>query len=133
MNSQIFPNNVNLKSIPSRSFSLVPWQSSAVLWLSIIMLIAVVILFPERPAWGGDRMIEADPAGINGAAHGAKLADVVKVMADEIRIDQIRICYRHPKGSAAVPQTVPLTDTPSVNDNHNERRLLALPISYGGE
>jgi disulfide bond formation protein DsbB len=53
MNSQIFPNNTNTNSDQARSYILPLWYSTAGQWLSIIMLIAIVILFPERPAWGG--------------------------------------------------------------------------------
>lgn len=54
MNSQLFPTTPNPGSCQTRSCHLPLWYSTAVQWLIIFMLIATVILFPERPAWGGD-------------------------------------------------------------------------------
>ncbi len=83
MNSQIFPNNEMMKSSQSETAEMLQRPSHAVQWISIIMLIAIVILFPERPAWGNDVSIEADSAGIRGVANEAKLGDVLEVLADE--------------------------------------------------
>lgn len=83
MNSHIFPNNANLNTSQPQSVSLPAWHSPAVQWVSMILLIAIVILFPERPAWGNDLVIEADSAGIRGVANGAKLGDVLELLADE--------------------------------------------------
>ncbi len=83
MNSQIFPNNEMMKSSQSEAAGLLQWQTHAVQWISISLLIAIVILFPERPAWGSDVRIEADSAGIMGVANGAGLGDVLEVLADK--------------------------------------------------
>jgi len=84
------------------------WHSPAVQWISIIMLIAMVILFPERPAWGSDISIEADSAGIKGAAYGARLGEVLEVLADEtgttIYMDQE---VAETEVSFTIPHTIP--------------------------
>ncbi len=83
MNSQIFPSN---PTIGSGQIERIAWHSkhsAAVQWMSAILLIASIILFPERPAWGGDVEIAASPAGIRAVAHQAKLGEVLEVLADE--------------------------------------------------
>lgn len=83
MNSQIFPSNQVITSGQIQQMETPLRPSTTAQWLSAIMLIAVVILFPERPAWGEELDIQAGPAIFTGVAHHDRLGDVLEVPADE--------------------------------------------------
>ena len=109
MNSQIFPSNPMIKLGRTQQIDLRPRHSTAVQWLSALLLIAAVILFPERPAWGGDVEIEAGPAGIRGTAHHARLGEVLEVLAFETgyavyldkALTETRVSFNIPNSIAA--------------------------------
>lgn len=108
MNSQIFPSNEAIQSSKVQQFGLHGCHSNAIQWLSAILLIAAVVLFPERPAWGGGVEIESGPAGIKGVAHQAKLSEVLEILAYEtgyaVYLDK---ALSQTKVSFNIPHTVP--------------------------
>ena len=50
-------------------------------WLSFLIIIGAFILFPERPAWGGEFRLESGPGGIRGYANHAPLREVLEYLA----------------------------------------------------
>ena len=83
MNSQIFETNRHSKSNNGKLTGLAVGTVISFHWLSALLLFAVVILFPERPAWGDDfeRRISTD--GIQECASQVGLGGIPKVLADE--------------------------------------------------
>ena len=79
MTSQIFQIKPNQKSISAVGVD----QFTVLQWLSVILLVAAVVLFPEKPAWGSEMDIEVRPNGIQGHAHQIELSEVLEVLADE--------------------------------------------------
>ena len=153
MNSQIFPDNTMIQSNQTESAGLLHWRSPAVQWISIIILIAFVILFPERPAWGDDVLIEVDAATAKGVACEAKLGEApaeraIQIIllplghalvhpgtseALKIRIDQIQVYYAHPAMPVSEPTTAPTTDKAFEKSPADETKIPALAIAYGTE
>ncbi len=150
MNSQIFPNNAAIKANHSQSIGIMNWHSPAVHWISIIILIAIVILFPERPAWGND--VEIKSAGktevrfdiqhtiptecaIHIIRHPFNHTVVYAGMSDplRIRIDQIQVYYENPVASAFEPAIAQAIDTVVDDAAFDWGNLLTLPIAYGTE
>ena len=68
MNSHIFETNRRLKSNNGKSTGLAMGTVISFHWLSAILLFAVVILFPERPAWGDDFEIHISTGGVQECA-----------------------------------------------------------------
>jgi hypothetical protein len=83
MNSQIFNTQQNSNSNLKQTVRLTVGSSMAVQWLSAFLLIVAVILFPERPAWGGDMDLHVSSGSLRGYAHQAALEDVLQDLADE--------------------------------------------------
>ena len=150
MNSQIFPDNTLIQSGQTETAGLLHWRSPAVQWFSIIMLIAIVILFPERPAWGDDVLnIEAAETKVsfNIPNHiqpemanqiilhplGHELVHAGSSELLKIRIDQIQVYYAHPAKSTSEPTTTPATDRVLEKFPAEETKMLALAIAYGTE
>lgn len=83
MNSQIFQTDRYAQSPPANTRHRTIGMSPAFQWLSAIFLIAAVVLFPERPAWGNGFDIHIGSNGIMGYADEIELVDVPEVLADE--------------------------------------------------
>lgn len=83
MNSQIFDTHQNSNPNLKHNACLTVGSYSAVQWLSAVLFIVAVILFPERPAWGDDLNLHVSSSGIKGYAHQVALEDVLEVLADE--------------------------------------------------
>lgn len=83
MNSQIFDTRQSSDANLRHNARLSVGSSAAVQWLSAILFIVAVILFPERPAWGDDLNLHVSSNGIKGYAHQVALEDVLEVPADE--------------------------------------------------
>jgi hypothetical protein len=60
--------------------------------LSLLIIIGVFLLFPERPAWGGEFNLQSGPEGIRGYAKHATLEEVLDYLAHcngyVIQVDQ---------------------------------------------
>ncbi len=150
MNSQIFPNNAAIKANHSQSIGIMNWHSPAVHWISIIILIAIVILFPERPAWGNDVVITSAgetevrfeiqhtiPAerAIHIIRHPFDHTVVYDGISDplKIRIDQIQVYYENPAAPAFQPAIAQAIATVVDDAAFDWANLLTLPIAYGTE
>jgi hypothetical protein len=61
-------------------------------WISLLFIIGALLLFPERPAWGGEFNLESGPDGIRGYAKHASLEEVLGYLAHRdgymVQIDQ---------------------------------------------
>jgi hypothetical protein len=54
MNSQLFQNSRCKTSSNAGALHTTLAVSPAIVWLSFVLLMMAIILFPERPAWGSD-------------------------------------------------------------------------------
>lgn len=83
MNSQIFETNRHSKSNNGKSTGLAVGTVISFHWLSAILLFAVMILFPERPAWGDDFELRISTGGVQECASQVESGEIPKVLADE--------------------------------------------------
>jgi hypothetical protein len=60
------------------------WRLSSAVrqWLALLLIISAVILYPERPAWGGGFEVSAGSDGISGFAQAAPLGQVLGTLAE---------------------------------------------------
>ena len=69
-----------------------PISSAACQWLTLLLIIGAVILFPERPAWGGEFEVNANSDGVSGFSRGMPLGLVLETLANqtgfEVYIDE---------------------------------------------
>ena len=124
MNSQIFPKIQILGSDQDRSESLPLWYSAASQWLAIIMLFAIVILFPERPAWGGDMAIEPE----NCATGFTAIFNQQTVEMDQIQVNYGNAMQPDANQANAAPSDV-VTEVVTPDDP----QIACLPIAYHSE
>ncbi len=124
MNSQIFPKIQILESDQDRSDSLPLWYSSVSQWLAIIMLFTIVILFPERPAWGGDIAIEPENCALGFTAI---------FYQQTAQMDQIQVSYGNatqPDASQANAAPIDIVTEVGIPD---DPQVACLPIAYHSE
>jgi Na+-translocating ferredoxin:NAD+ oxidoreductase RnfD subunit len=132
MNSQIFPNPSTTSSNHARSYILPFWCSPACQWLVMVLMAFTVILFPEKPAWGGEIENATNPVLIGEVTCGeiCNLASTWTMNRQEMRIDQIQVNYS-PSPSAADHQVLASSkDVASKVGILEDKQLPYFPIAY---
>ncbi|MEJ2157980.1 MAG: hypothetical protein P8X96_21835 [Desulfobacteraceae bacterium] len=124
MNSQIFPKIQISGSDQDRSESLPLWYSAASQWLAIIMLFAIVILFPERPAWGGDIAIEPENCAMGFTAIFHQ---------QTVEMDQIQVNYGNAMQPDASQANAAPSDIVTAVGIPDDSKIACLPIAYHSE
>jgi hypothetical protein len=135
MNSQIFPSRSNTSSNQARSYVLPFWYSLAGQWLVMVLLVATVILFPERPAWGGEIENATDVVSIGEITCGeiCTLAFTWTMNQQEMRIDQIQVNYGHSPSAADHQDLATSKDAASEVGIAEDGQLPCFPIAYDRE
>ena len=100
MDSQIFDTPKSTHTRRSQSSCLSAGNCPAVQWLSILLLIAAVILFPERPAWGDSHHAKAKGQLERDLYHGIEASAILQ----DATIDPGCALYRGSEEAAAVAE-----------------------------
>jgi hypothetical protein len=132
MDSQIFPSRSNTGSNQARSYVLPFWYSLAGQWLVMALLAATVILFPEKPAWGGEIENTTDAVSVREVTCGeiCTLAFTWTMNRQEMRIDQIPVDYG-PSPSVDDQRVVAASkDTASEAGIFEDGQLPYFPIAF---
>lgn len=122
MNSQIFQPAHDLKIKQGQTLCLSPNRSMALQWLSIIVFIAAVILFPERPAWGSDADFQAGLVTIGKYTPSSD--------HHTLRLDQIQVHYRNPALVIKDHESEPVVTAALYIESAADGHVPALPIAY---
>ncbi len=101
----------------------------------MVLLAATVILFPEKPAWGGEIENATDTVSIGEITCGeiCTLAYAWTMNRQEMRIDQIQVSYGHSPSAAGHQLLASSKDVASQVGAVEDGQLPCFPIAYDKE